>query len=440
MNKLPSNEKPRNLLTRLNPLSWGRKKTASAQRVSKQEFDDDRTGALLTWRETVAGERVTEADAMKQSVVFSCRRFITGNLGQLPHRAYRRISEDSAIVDFSHPASMVLGKRPNPEMGPMQFKEVLGGHALISGNGYAEIVRNRRGAVIQLWPIHPTRMEPERFAGALKYVYTDQNYQERLLEPDEVFHIRGFGNGIKGVNVIEHAAETIGWARATEIFGSAFFGNGIHMNGALEIPNELDMSPDAVKELKKEFASRRAGNARKGFIPAILDKGMKWVQFEGKNNEAQFIETLTFQINQIARYFGVPPHKVNELSRATFTNIIEQSIEVIQDTIMPWVVRFEEEANYKLLPATDEFYTKINVNALMRGDPKSRAEFYRVMVMIGAMSPNDVRRLEEFNPYEGGDVYVMQSQMVPVKLLGMIPRGPAAPSAPAEPEDEKEQE
>lgn len=438
MSKLPSNEKPQNLLARLNPLNW-RGARAESNRVSKQVFDDDTSMALVGWRETVAGERVTEADAVKQSVVFSCRRFITGNLAQLPHRAYRRLDESSATVDMAHPTSIVLGKRPNPEMGPMQFKEVLCGHGMINGNGYAEIVRNRRGEVFQLWPIHPTRVEPERFAGVLKYVYTDENLRERVLDAEDIFHIRGFGTGIKGVNVIEHAAETIGWARATEIFGSAFFGNGVHMSGALEIPNELEMSPEARTEFKKEFENKRRG-ARRGFLPVFLDKGVKWIQFAGKNNEAQFIETLTFQVNQIARYFGVPPHKVNELARATFTNIIEQSIEVIQDTIMPWVLRFEEEANYKLLPPTDEHYTKINVNALMRGDPKSRGEFYRVMVNIGAMSPNDVRRLEEMNPYDGGDVYVMQQQMVPVKLLGTINRGSAPPAPQPEPEDEEEPE
>lgn len=388
---------------------------------------------LLAWHKTVSGEAITQAEAMKQATVFSCGRFITGNLGQIPLNVFERTGDDSAERAHQHPTNLVLARRPNPEMGPMQFKESLCLNALYSGNGYAEIVHNRRGNVVELWPVHPTRVEPERFAGRLKYVYTDDQYREKILEPEEIFHVRGFGNGIKGLNVVEHAAETIGWARATELFGATFFGHGVHMGGVLEVPTDLELSPDAKTELQKEFLQKRQG-ARRSFLPAIIDQGMKWTQFQGKNNDAQFIEALTFQISQIARYFGVPPHKVNELSRATFSNIIEQSIEVVQDTIMPWVKRFEEEADYKLLPASGKFYCKMNTNALMRGDPKSRSEFYRVMVMIGAMSPNDVRKLEEMNPYDGGDVYVMQKQMVPVKMLGTISRGPA-PMEATDPQD-----
>lgn len=440
MKQLPKPEKRPGLLDRLNLFGWGRGAVAM-ERVSRRDFDNEILGALVGWRETVAGERITDAEALKQSVVFACRRFITGNLGQLPHRVFERTGEDSAVLSIAHPAHKVLARRPNPEMGPLQFKEVLTGHGMMSGNGYAEIVRNRRDEVMELWPIHPSRMTPTRVAGNLRYFYTNDAGKTISMDPMDVFHLRGFGDGVVGINVVEHAAETIGWARATELFGSAFFGNGVHASGALEIPPDIEMSTDAMNEMKKEFLDRRRG-ARRGLLPIFLDRGIKWIQFGGKNNDAQFIETLNFQVNQIARYFGVPPHKVNDLSRATFSNIIEQSIEVIQDTIMPWVKRFEEEADYKLLLNSDAHYTKFNLNALMRGDPKSRAEFYRVMWMIGAMSPNDVRKLEEMNPYEGGDVYVMQGQMVPVPMLGKVnvtgvstspPRNPAAPD---EEEDE----
>ena len=407
--------------------------------VSKEEFEDDKL--LFKGHRTLSGQRVSEQTALKQSVVWACVRFLSSSVAQLPWRVFRETEDGEGREVVKNTAtSRLTYRRPHPEFGPFNFKERMIKDASTTGNFYGEIVRNGRFEAAAVMPLFPGSMHVTRKAGRLSYEYYDPSGRGRIdYDPMEIFHLRGFGNGIVGLNPIQAAAESIGWARATELFGASFFGNNAMPGGVIEVPADLEISEEGREVMLQEFMDSFGGF--KKFRPAILDEGMKWSPNQVNQDEAQFIETLIFQVNQIARYFGVPPHKVNELSKATFSNIEHQAIEVIVDSITPWVIRIEEEANYKFFSNHDELFTKLNVNALMRGDSKARANFYKTMVFIGAMSPNEARAMEDMNPYKGGDVRVMQGQNVPVEQIGKkVSSMPDGQLAPRQPIDEEESE
>jgi HK97 family phage portal protein len=378
---------------------------------------------------TTAGVLVTQDTAITVATVWACLRYLSQTVAVLPWHVMRDTDAGGEVAK-KHPVDWLLWKRPNPEWSAFQFRETLLHWALRRGNGYAEIERDTVGRPLAMWPIHPDRVTPRRdqVDNRLLYRVTSESGGFVDLEAADVFHLRGFGEDVIGLNVMAYAAESIGAAKAAQLFGAAFFGNNAQPAGFITMKRAL--SPDGMKKLEaklKDFA----GGPRKANKNVILDNEMDYKPATIEPNKAQFLETQQFYVDEVCRWFGVPPHKVQHLLRATFSNIEHQAIEVVVDSVSPWVKRFEEEADFKLfgIQNRQNFYSKMNLNALLRGDSAARSTFYRELRNVGALSVNEIRRLEEMPTLgEDGDKYVMQSAMTTLEKIGEDPPTPAAPA------------
>jgi HK97 family phage portal protein len=305
------------------------------------------------------------------------------------------------------------------------------GWACRYGNAVAEIQRDARTVPIALWPLHPSRVEFERDndSGELLYSFEQQDGNKRYLRAQDVYHLRGFGEGPVGLDVISYAAESIGWARATEIFGSTYFGNGIQPSGMVVMPQGVKMSPEAKAELERELAQKHGAAAKKNRV-LVVDQGMDFKKFTDTPEAAQFIDTRQHQIEEICRWFRVPPHKVMHLLRSTFSNIEHQSIEVVVDSITPWVLRMEQEADYKFFGQNRQgLFTKMDLKGLLRGDFKSRQEGLQIMRRNGVINANDWARLEDMEEIgPEGDLYIVEGNMTTLERLANPPEPPQVPA------------
>lgn len=382
---------------------------------------------------TSAGVYVDSDTALKNDTVWACVQYLSRTVAQLPWHVMRELPNGGGDVVPTNPADYLIHTRPNKEMGSFTFRQTLMGWALTRGNGYAEIERDNRGAPYALWPIHPDRVTPRRdMDGALYYEVRGRSDAVDIGAMD-MLHIRGFGDGPVGFNVIEYAAQSIGWAQATEIFGATFFGEGMNPSGIIE--TQKGLTPAAMDILRDEVD--RLYKGPKGKRTAIFDAGMSFKKLATNPDEAQFIESMQHQVDAICRWFGVPPHKVQHLLRATFSNIEHQSIEVVVDSITPWVKVWEEEADYKLFGANRQnLYTKMNLRGLMRGDNASRAAFYKTMFELG-MTMNQIMAAEDMNGIgPDGDKRFVSNNVQPLELALRPPAPVAAPADPLAPPPE----
>lgn len=366
-----------------------------------------------------SGVNVTEQTAIRMTAVFSCIRILAETPASLPFIVYRRLGGRGKERATDHPTYTVLHDQANPEMTAMSLRETIQGHAAGWGNGYAYIVR-RDGWTSELWPLLPDRTRPIRRDGRLYYLTHLATGEPRLLRNDQVLHIPGFGfDGMQGYNPIRLAREAIGLGMAAEEFGSNFFGQGTNIGGFVETPGVL--SNEAFNRLKNQLNEKYQGLG-KSHLLMILEEGMKFQKAVIPPNEAQFIELRKFQVTEIARLFRIPPHMIADLERSTFSNIEMQSLEFVVHTLRPWLVRWEQAVNTKLFTPSErkEFFAEHIVEGLLRGDSKSRAEFYGKMFSIGVYSQNDIREKENENPVDGGDKHYVPLNMVPVEMLEEI--------------------
>ena len=362
---------------------------------------------------TGAGVYVTPDEALKNATVWACVNYLGRTVAQLPWHVLQGRPSGGSDRATTHPVDWLLNVRPCPDMGSFSWRQSMVGTACLWGNSYAEIERDNRGVPLALWPIHPSRVIVERnSAGYLVYRVANDRASTVTIQQMDIFHLRGFGDGPVGYSVVEYAAQSVGWAQATEIFGSAYFGEGMNPTGVLQVKE--GMQPDAMELLRAEM--KRLYTGRKAERTAILDAGMTFTKISSDPEQAQFTEVRQHQVEEICRWFGVPPHKVQHLLRATFSNIEHQAIEVVVDTITPWVKALEEEANYKLFGQNRVgFFTKMNLNGLLRGDTASRAQFYKTMFELG-LSMNEIRALEDQNSIgPDGDVRFVSNNVQPLE-------------------------
>lgn len=378
-----------------------------------------------------AGMHVDHDMAMTYSAVYSAVRVIAETIGMLPWRAMRRAPDGRRIHASSSPVEFVLNRQPNPEMTPMVFRTNLLAHALLWGNGYAEIVRDNAGRVAELWPLIPDTVEVkrDRDTGERYYRITPYNGAAAELEQRDVFHLQGLGfDGMQGYSVVSLMAKSIGLGLAAEEFGSSLFGNGAMPNSVLKHPGKL--GPEAHERLAKSVKDQYSG-ASNAFRTMILEEGMSWESVGVPPEDAQFLETRKFQVAEIARWFRVPPHKLADLDRATFSNIEHQAREFVTEALMPWITRLEQEADKKLFAPRNagNMYTKIAANGLMRGDSQARAEFYQKMANLGVFSVNDIRELEDLDPIgPEGDKRLVQINQTTLEKIGEEPVQPTEPA------------
>ena len=369
---------------------------------------------------------------MRTSAVYACVRILSETIASLPLHVYRYTDSGSEKAT-DHPLYSILHDEPNPEMTAFVFRETFMSHLLLWGNAYAQIIRDGRGRVIGLYPLLPEHIEPYRTPeGDLYYRYrTEFTAQTYTLMPEDVLHIPGLGfDGLVGYSPIIMAKNAIGMAMATEEFGATFFGNGAQPGGILEHPGTVK----DIQRLKDSWNAAYQGS-RNGNRVAILEEGMKYQPIGIPPEAAQFLETRKFQIQEICRIFRVPPHLVADLSGATFSNIEHQSIDFVVHTIRPWLVRLEQAFNKALLTKKEKqtFFTGFVVDGLLRGAYTDRMNGYRVGIQSGFLSPNDIRDLENMNHIEGGDVYMVNGNMLKLSDVGAFAKGiqPAQAPAPA---------
>ena len=300
-------------------------------------------------------------------------------------------------------------------------------HLLLWGNAYAQIIRNGKGEVIALYPLMPNKMTVDRDEnGQLFYTYTRSNEEAPTMEgstvklkPSDVLHIPGLGfDGLVGYSPIAMAKNAIGMAIACEEYGAKFFANGAAPSGVLEHPGVIK-DPAKVRE---SWNSTFGGSGNAGKV-AVLEEGMKYTPISISPEQAQFLETRKFQINEIARIFRVPPHMVGDLEKSSFSNIEQQSLEFVKYTLDPWVIRWEQSLSRSLLSNGDKktYFFKFNVEGLLRGDYASRMTGYATARQNGWMSANDIRELENLDriPAEqGGDLYLINGNMLPLSDAG----------------------
>ena len=376
---------------------------------------------------STSGKTVNERSAMQMTAVYSCVRILAEAVTGLPLHLYKYTEEGGKEKATEHPLYLLLHDEPNPEMSSFVFRETLMTHLLLWGNAYAQIIRNGKNEVVALYPLMPNKMEVDRDEhGQLYYKYQRQSEEAPtmkgstvILKPSEVLHIPGLGfDGLVGYSPIAMAKNAIGMAIACEEYGAKFFANGAQPGGVLEHPGTIK-DPQRVRESwQSTFGG--SGNANK---IAVLEEGMKYTPIAISPEQAQFLETRKFQINEIARIFRVPPHMVGDLEKSSFSNIEQQSLEFVKYTLDPWVIRWEQSLMRLLLSEDEkhEYFIKFNLEGLLRGDYQSRMNGYSIARQNGWMSANDIRELENLDriPAElGGDLYLINGSMLPLANAG----------------------
>ena len=385
-------------------------------------------GYSFLFGRTTSGKPVNERTAMQTTAVYACVRILAEAVASLPLHVYEYQDDGGKKLVHDHPLYYLLHDEPNPEMTSFVFRETLMSHLLIWGNAYAQIIRDGAGRVLGLYPLLPDKMEVQRDdRGNIYYVYSrnsDENpmfkeYGNIKLKAEDVLHIPGLGfDGLIGYSPIAMAKNAVGMTLACEEYGASFFANGANPGGVLEHPGVLK-DPSKVRE-SWNSVYRGVNNAHK---IAVLEEGMKYQQIGIPPEEAQFLETRKFQINEIARLYRIPPHMVGDLDKSSFSNIEQQSLEFVKYTLDPWVIRWEQslQRSLLLLGEKGKYFIKLNVDGLLRGDYQSRMNGYAVGRQNGWFSANDIREMENMNPIpdeEGGNLYLVNGAMTKLADAG----------------------
>ncbi len=370
-----------------------------------------------------SGVRVDQETALMYAPFFAGVRVIAEDLGALPLFLYERLKRGKARAT-SHPLYTLLHDAPNDMMGAMAFREALQGHALTWGGGAAYVVTHERTGVIEeLWPLRPDRLHVKvrqlgrgRAERWFQYV-DDVNGIYANLAPGEVLYVNGLGfDGLRGYSVVELAANSIGLGLATEHYGAKTFSNG--SAPAAPCPAE-NLSPEARKRMADDWENIHRGIDRAHRV-AILEEGVTWQQVGLPNDANQFLETRKLQVTDMARWLRLPPHKIGDLERATFSNIEQQQLDYVSSALNSWLVRWEQAILTQLLLPEERrrYFVEHLVDALLRGDTMTRYQAYAVGRQWGWMSANDVRERENMNPVDGGDAYLVPLNMVPASGPG----------------------
>lgn len=407
-------------------------------------------GRFITIGRNNAKVRVTPEIAMMVSAIWACIDCVAKAISSSDWNVYSgtRGLNDQAFLPLDG-LQYVLNTRFNPEMTAQSGKRAMMIAALGWGNGYAEIVRDMAGRIVELWPLAPDHcwLKRDQATGQL-YLEVHNDYGEVIAELDmrDVFHIRGPGiTGILGDNTFSKAVQTIAYSVALDQFSAAYFANGAQMGVVLEYPGLGKMDDATYNRLKESWNEKHAGGAR-AFRTGFLDGGMKLHQITVEAEKAQMVEARYQQIEECCRWFGVPPHKIGHLARATNNNIEHQGLEFSRDTLRPWKVEIEQEGDFKLVPARGaKRFIVLDIDWAAEGDFKSRMEGFQIGRGMGVYNANDIlRKLGEntISKAEGGELRIVNGAAIPLERVGEnYPAGAGTPPvqtrAPAEDDDEE---
>lgn len=384
---------------------------------------------LINWGEPESEIPTTPKAALGVPAWFACIRNIAEDTAKLPLKVLEHQEPRGSKERYDHPAWRLLHDEPNPEMSAMTFRETIVSHSLAYDGGYAEIKRNpQTGDPIALWPLDPTTTYPRRLPITNELVYQSGSF---TFPARDVFHLHGLGfTGITGYMMSALMRDTLAQSKGAQKFSAAWFKNGAQPSFAVRYPKTL--SADAHKNLRESLNARHGGGDNVGKI-MVLESGLEVVDVPSTSPvDSQLIEVLLYSVVEVCRLFRMPPHKIQHLNNATFSNISAQSVEYVTDTLLSHVVRFEQECNRKLLRPSEKqsgrIYCKHNLRALLRGDLQQQAQYFREGLQNGWLSANDAREFDELNPIdnEGGNTYFVQGQMVPIEIAA---KGPVKPEA-----------
>lgn len=384
------------------------------------------SGFPFLFGRSISGKTVNEITALQISAVFSCVKILAESVACLPLHVYQREGSNKTLAT-QHPLYRVLHDAANEEMTAYSFKETLMLHLLTNGNSYSKIGLGRRGEVSSLYPLQSNRMQVERDDNGKRiYKYrptTGENEhmktsEEITFQSEEILHIPAIGfDGLTGYSPIAMARNAIGVAMACEEFGAKFFENGARPSGILKVPHVLKDPQKLSESWQAAYGGANSGKT------AVLEEGVEYQQLSVNQSDAQFLETRKFQIAEIARIFRIPLHMINELDRATFSNITQQSLEFITYTLTPWLIRLEQSFNKSLFTPKEreKYFVKFNVDGFLRGDYETRMRGYSTALQSGILSVNEVRSLEDLNsiPAEaGGDYHLVNGNLAKLEDAG----------------------
>lgn len=393
---------------------------------------------------SLTGVSVTENTALQLTSVYCAVRVLADSVAQLPLQLFRK-SEENGRSRVESPISRLLSRNPNRYQSASVFKECIQGWLGLWGNAFAMIERDRKNQPIALWPRSPRTWRAQiNEEGDVEY-FNDQS--NKIVPYLEMLHWQAFGDGINGFSPIALHRSAIGLGMATEQYGSAHFGNSGKPAGVLMHPEHL--TEEAENRLRNQFDSHHRGVANAG-KPLVLEEGMSWASIGIPPDDAQFLQTREFQVAEIARIYRVPPHMLYDLTRATFSNIEEMQLAFYTDSLLPWLNKWEEELNAKLLPPHGNQFFKFNADAFLRGDIETRFNHYKVGREASVYTINEMRRFEnlpEIGP-EGDTIIVPlnfkvlgeeEPELVPVGMQ-MVPSKPPSEPEEEEPDEEDEEE
>jgi HK97 family phage portal protein len=395
----------------------------------------------LGGKPTLSGARINEQTALQISTVWACVEVISQSIGSLPLFVYKPLEPRGREKAFNQREFGLLHNSPNERMTSCIFREVMTIHVLLWGNAYALIEYDRSGKTRALWPILPYLVAPQLLPDrSLEYLVKDNVSGKEVPYPaSEIIHIPGLSfDGVSGLSPIRQHREGIGLAQALEQFGAEYFGQGTAPSGVLQINANKTLSDPAKERLGKSWQQFHGVPGQRHKVP-ILEEGMEFKPITLQADHAQFIESRKFQISEIARIFRVPAHMVGDLERATFSNIEHQSLEFVEYTLRPWLVRWEQELNRKLFPKGDHF-VEFNIDGLLRGDFNTRMSGYATGRQWGWWSVNEIREKEGMNPLpdKEGDQYLVPANMTTPEKIENPPK-PTPPPVPAAPSDNGEE-
>ena len=388
---------------------------------------------------TSAGPRISEANALTCGVLFAVVRVVAETMATVPLLLYRRKGARGRERARNHPLYRLLHDEPNPRMSAFTWREMISGHLETWGNSYTEIERAANGAVLALWPRRPDRIEIRERNGQLWYLLDEQPGKgPRAIPSRSMLHVPGLGyDGVRGYSPVALHREALGWNKGLEAFGAGWVGRGGRPSGILSYPGRL--KPEAKQAIKSSWDQQHQGPSRSGGV-AVLEEGLSWTQVGLPPEDGQFIQSKRFSVEDVARIWRMQLHKIQSLDKATFSNIEQQSIEHVTDTVLPRAARLEHEINRKLISRAerDTYFAEHLLAGLFRGDIKSRYDAYAVGRQWGWMSADDVRELENLNPLPRGqgDMYMVPLNMVPADQLAATDPPPPDPP-PTDPPDDR---
>ena len=371
--------------------------------------------------------------ALTYSAVWAATRILSSTIAALPLQLYRKRAGGGRDVLASDLRNTLVHSRPNRDMGAMMWRSTALAQQINAGNSHAEVQRVD-GRPVALWPIHESRVEVKRDDQTNQLFYEVKNNGGKppsVIMAEDMLHVPSSmsRDGVCGLGVIQQARESIGFGLATERHGASAFGSRGIPRVVLKHPGKP--SPEARQNMRSEW--RELYGRPDSETVAVLAEGMDLVPLGLSAEDMQFLATRQHNVEEIARWYGVPPHLIQHLLRSTFNNIEHSGIEFVVYTLNPLLTLWEQELGNKLLTDAERksgYYFKHNVNALLRGDMAARSAFYQSLFNMGALSPNDILDLEDRNPFEGGDTHLVHSAMVPIQKAGnSIPDEPIEPDS-----------